>query len=145
MGSIDPERSQFDAFKALPRDQPIDMLNLVKVRDLAAYPPDHPNAGKGMTGREAYRAYGADSGAIFQRVGAKQVWLGQPEAVVTGPLDERWDIAFIARYPTAGAFLEMVTDPVYREAVKHRQAAVEDSRLIRMAPLTPGAVFGEAD
>jgi hypothetical protein len=73
------------------------------------------------------------------------VWLGQPEAVVTGPLDERWDIAFIARYPTAGAFLEMITDPVYREAVKHRQAAVEDSRLIRMAPLKPGAVFGEAD
>ena len=28
----------------------------------------------------------------------------------------------------------MIRDPVYREAVKHRQAAVEDSRLIRLAP-----------
>src|SRR5690348_7688185 len=58
MGAIDPERSQFDAFKALPRDQPIHMLNLVKVRDLAAYPEGHPEAGKGVTGRDAYRAYG---------------------------------------------------------------------------------------
>ena len=30
---------------------------------------------------------------------------------------------FIAFYPHAGAFLEMVTDPVYRQAVVHRQAA----------------------
>jgi uncharacterized protein (DUF1330 family) len=145
MGAIDPERSQFEAFKALPRDQPIHMLNLVRVRERAAYPDDHPNASKGLSGREAYRAYGEDSGAVFQRVGASQVWAGRPEVVVTGPLDERWDIAFIAYYPSAGAFLEMVTDPVYREAVKHRQAAVEDSRLIRLAPLTPGKVFGEAE
>lgn len=145
MGAIDPERSQFDAFKALPRDQPIHMLNLVKVRELAAYPADHPDAGKRVTGREAYRAYGRDSGAVFQRVGGKQIWAGRPEVVVTGPLDEAWDIAFIAYYPNAGAFLEMVTDPVYRQAVKHRQAAVLDSRLIRMSPLTPGALFGEGE
>ncbi|MFZ0459602.1 MAG: DUF1330 domain-containing protein, partial [Rhodoplanes sp.] len=30
----------------------------------------------------------------------------------------------------------------YREAVKHRQAAVQDSRLIRLAPLAGGAGFG---
>jgi uncharacterized protein (DUF1330 family) len=145
MGAIDPERAQIDAIKALPRDQPIHKLNLVRVRQTAAYPDGHPDARKGISGRDAYRAYGRDSGAVFDRVGGRQVWAGRPEVVVTGPLDEAWDIAFIAYYPSAGAFLEMVTDPVYREAVKHRQAAVEDSRLIRMAPLTPGGLFGEAD
>jgi|GraSoiStandDraft_4_1057263.scaffolds.fasta_scaffold182155_2 uncharacterized protein (DUF1330 family) len=145
MASIDPDRAQFDAFKALPRDQPIHMLNLVRVRDHAAYPDGHPMAGKGLSGRDAYRAYGRDSAAVFQRVGGRQIWAGRPDAVVTGPLDEAWDIAFIAAYPSAGAFLEMVTDPIYREAVKHRQAGVADSRLIRMAPLSPGALFGEAD
>ncbi len=65
------------------------------------------------------------------------------EAVLTGPEAEHWDLAFIAEYPNAGAFLAMVTDPEYREHVKHRQAAVEDSRLIRMAPLEPGEGFGE--
>ena len=34
---IDPERDQFEAFKALPRDQPVMMLNLVRFRDRAAY------------------------------------------------------------------------------------------------------------
>lgn len=144
MGAIDPERAQFDAFKALPRDQPIHMLNLVRVRALAAYPEDHPNAGKAMSGLDAYRAYGTDSQAVFDRVGGRQVWVGRPDLVLTGPTDERWDLAFIAEYPSAHAFLEMVTDPVYRQAVKHRQAAVEDSRLIRMAPLNPGKGFGEA-
>src|SRR3546814_1521582 len=52
---IDPERAQFDAFKALPRDTVIHMLNLVRFRDKAAYPPDHPPAGPGLRGPEAYR------------------------------------------------------------------------------------------
>ena len=145
MGSIDPERSQFEAFKALPRDAPVDMLNLVRVKALADYPADHPNHGKGMSGLEAYRAYGRYSASVFTRVGGRQIWSGRFENVLIGPTDERWDIAFIAAYPTAGAFLEMVTDPVYREAVKHRHAGVEDSRLIRMAGLAPGKGFGEAD
>jgi len=142
-GSIDPSRAQFDAFKALPRDTPIQMLNLVRLKPLAEYPQDHPNHGKGMSGLEAYRAYGRESAEVFTRVGGRQVWAGRPETVVTGPQDERWDLAFIAEYPNAGAFLAMVTDPGYREVVKHRTAGVEDSRLIRLAPLTPGEGFGE--
>ena len=37
----------------------------------------------------------------------------------------------------------MVTDPEYRELVKHRTAGVEDSRLIRHAVLPVGRTFGE--
>lgn len=142
-GSIDPSRPQFDGFKALPRDSTIHMLNLIRLKAVADYPAGHPNHGKGMTGLDAYRAYGRDSAEVFARVGGRQVWAGRPEIVLTGPQDERWDLAFIAEYPNAGAFLAMVTDPGYREHVKHRQAAVEDSRLIRMAPVTPGEGFGE--
>jgi len=142
-GSIDPLRTQFDAFKGLPRDTPIQMLNLVRLKALAAYPADHPDHGKGMTGLDAYRAYGRTSAEVFKRVGGRQIWVGKPESVVTGPADERWDLAFIAEYPNAAAFLAMVTDPDYREHVKHRQAAVEDSRLIRLAPAEPGEGFGE--
>ena len=140
---VDPERAQFEAFKALPRDTPIQMLNLIRLRPLAAYPLDHPNHGQGLTGLEAYRAYGRETAALFARLGGRQVWAGRPETVVTGPPDERWDLAFIAEYPNAGAFLARVVDPAYREHVKHRTAAVADSRLVRLAPLTPGAGFGE--
>lgn len=141
-GSIDPTRAQFDAFKALARDTPVHMLNLVRFRDRAAYPPGHPDAEQGRTGREAYEAYGRTSGPVFRRVGGRVVWSGRPETVVTGPETEQWDVAFVAEYPSAAAFLEMVTDPGYREHVVHRQAAVEDSRLIRTQPLEPGPGFG---
>jgi uncharacterized protein (DUF1330 family) len=142
-GSVDPTRAQFDAFKALPRDAPIQMLNLIRLKPVADYPEGHSNHGKGMSGLDAYRAYGRDSAEVFGRVGGRQVWAGRPETVVTGPDQEAWDIAFIAEYPSAGAFLAMVTDPAYREHVKHRTAAVADSRLIRLAPITPGSAFGE--
>jgi len=142
-GSVDPLREQFDAFKALPRDQPIQMLNLIRLKPLADYPEGHPDHGQGKTGLDAYRAYGRTTAHIFARVGGKQIWVGRPDVVVTGPAEERWDPAFIAEYPGASAFLAMVTDPEYRELVKHRQAAVADSRLVRMAPVTPGEGFGE--
>jgi uncharacterized protein (DUF1330 family) len=141
--SIDPTRAQFDAFKALPRDAPIQMLNLIRLKPRAEYPADHPNHGNGITGLEAYRAYGAGTAQIFERLGARQIWAGRPDIIVTGPLDEHWDLAFIAEYPDARAFLAMVTDPGYRELVKHRTAAVADSRLIRLAPITPGPGLGE--
>lgn len=141
---IDPERAQFDAFKALPRDTVIHMLNLVRFRDAAAYPADHPLAGDSLTGAQAYARYGADSGPVFQRVGGRIIWRGTMEAMVIGPTDEHWDAVFIAEYPNSGAFMEMVTDSVYRQAVIHRQAAVETSRLIRCNPKASrsGTVFG---
>ena len=143
---VDPERAQFDAFKALPRDTKIHMLNLVRFKDEATYPDDHPLAGRGLSGAEAYANYGMDSGPVFQRVGGSIVWRGSMEAMLIGPEGEKWDAMFVAEYPNSGAFMEMVTDPVYRQAVVHRQAAVETSRLIRTAPgLLPsrsGTVFG---
>ncbi len=63
--------------------------------------------------------------------------------MLIGPAQERWDHCFIAEYPSVAAFVEMIRDPAYREAVKHRQAAVEDSRLIRTAPMAAGSTFGE--
>ena len=141
-GHVDPTRPQFQLFKDLDRDHPIEMLNLVALRDHAAYPEGHDLADAGLTGAEAYRRYGAETAPIIQRLGASILWRGEMQAMLIGPTSEHWDHAFIARYPTAHAFLEMVTDPVYREAVIHRQAAVRTSRLIRCKPTETGGAFG---
>jgi uncharacterized protein (DUF1330 family) len=140
---IDPDREAWEIFRSLPRDQPIHMLNLIKLKDWADYPRDHPDHQKRLTGLEAYRAYGRTTAPILQRLGGRQVWAGRPQVTVTGPRSEEWDLAFIVEYPSAAAFLEMVRDPDYREHVKHRTAAVQDSRLVRLSPLTPGEGFGE--
>ena len=133
---LDPTRESFDAFKALPRDVPINMLNLLRFHETAQYPADHANVGKGWSGARAYQEYGTTSGPIFERVGGTIIWRGQMECMVIGPDDKQWDSSFIARYPNSGAFMEMVTDPEYQKAVINRQAAVLTSRLIR---------FGEVD
>jgi len=137
MAHIDPERAAFEAFKQLDRDHPIEMLNLIRLREKAAY-----QDGREASGLEAYKAYGRHSEAIFTRVGGEIIWRGAPQCMLIGPEDELWHLAFIARYPSAAAFLDMVTDKTYQsEAVPHRRAAVEDSRLIRHAPLQAGAGF----
>lgn len=139
---VDPERAQFEAFKALPRDTPIEMLNLVAFNDLANYPGDHLLARDGLTGAEAYGQYGKQTAPILKRVGGEIIWRAGFELTLIGPADEAWDAMFIARYPDAKAFLAMVTDPEYQKAVVHRQAAVRTSRLIRTRGGTPGAAFG---
>jgi uncharacterized protein (DUF1330 family) len=134
---VDPTRETFAAFRADDRPGPIHMLNLVRLRQRAAYPD-----GREATGAEAYAAYGRESLPVFSRLGGTIVWRGRFELMLIGPAQERWDVAFIAGYPSVAAFVEMIRDPVYREAVKHRQAAVEDSRLIRFKPDAAGASFG---
>lgn len=137
MNYVDPTRELFTAFKELPRDTPINMINLIKLKETAIY-----EDGRAVTGAEAYAAYGRDSGPVFKRVGGTILWRGKPEGLLIGPADEHWDIAFVARYPNSGAMMEMLTDPDYRDAVKHRQAAVETSRLIRCAELEGASLFG---
>jgi len=137
MHSVDPTREQFDAFKALPRDTPINMLNLIRFNDTAVYPD-----GERVTGAQAYARYGEHSGPIFRKLGGDILWRGKAECLLIGPAEEHWDVAFVARYPTAAAFMAMVTDPDYQAIVIHRQVAVADSRLPGLASEDVGSGFG---
>lgn len=139
---IDPSRANFDAFKALPRDEPIHMLNLLLYRDVAEYPEGHEHHGKGWSGRRAYAEYGKTSGPIFQRVGGSIVWRGTFQTMVTGPEGRVWHDGFVAQYPGSAAFLEMIKDPDYQLAVVNRTAALVDSRLVRFQPSEVGGGFG---
>lgn len=131
------DKQGFDDFLANDRAGPIDMLNLLKLRGQALY-----EDGRAATGAQAYAAYGRESAAVFARVGGRIIWRGHMEQMLIGP-DRHWDLCFIARYPGVQAFRQMITDPDYRVAMAHRQAAVLDSRLIRLAPQEPGEVFGQ--
>src|SRR5258708_35715450 len=72
MGHIDPTKEVFAQFKANDRAGPIHMLNLVRLRQQAAYPD-----GRKATGAEAYAAYGRESGTVFTRLGGRIVWQGR--------------------------------------------------------------------
>lgn len=128
---INPTRTSFGKFRAIGREGPVHMLNLIRLKPDATY-----DDGRSATGAEAYRAYGLASGPIFRALGGRIIWSGHPEVMVIGPESgEDWDIAFIAEYPDEAAFVAMIRDPEYQKITFHRTAAVADSRLIRMQPL----------
>jgi uncharacterized protein (DUF1330 family) len=138
---VDPTREQFKAIFGLPLDRPVHMINLLRFRDVAAYRDSDPEANERVVGAEAYRRYGAEAAPHFAKVGGKQLWIGAPELMLIGPQEERWDLAFVAYYPAAQAFVDMLRNPDYQRATRHRTAAVADSRLIRCAGLESGVGF----
>jgi hypothetical protein len=128
---VDPSRENWQAFKDLPRDRPIHMLNLIRFRELAEYPEGHPNHGKGLTGEQAYAIYREAFQQLMAADGAAMVWEAPLECVVTGPAGE-WDEAFVMGYPNSVTFMAMIKNDYYiHDIVPHRTAAVADSRLIR--------------
>jgi uncharacterized protein (DUF1330 family) len=114
----------------------IDMLNLIRLKVRAAYAD-----GREASGADAYSSYSRISQPVFARFGGSIVWRGRLDQLLIGPKDEVWDVCFIARYPSSAAFADMVRDPVYREAMTHRQAAVANSRLIRLGLAEAGISF----
>ena len=139
MGHIDPTKEVFAQFRANDRPGPIHMLNLVRLR-AAGRLSRRP---QGDAARKPMRPMAAKAARCSSGSAAGSSGRGRFELMLIGPQEERWDHCFIAEYPSVAAFAEMIRDPVYREAVKHRQAAVEDSRLIRHAVLPVGKTFGE--
>ena len=130
-------KESWQSFRDDDRPGPIHMLNLIRLRERADYPD-----GREATCAEAYAVYGRISEPVFAGLGGRIVWRGALELMMIGPEEERWDICFIAEYPDVNAFVSMIGDPTYREAMVHRQAAAVYSRLIRLAPAVAGRNFG---
>jgi uncharacterized protein (DUF1330 family) len=137
MPSIEPSPEQLQTLLADSRDDaPVVMINLLRYRDRAAYPPD---AGAGAcSGREAYERYGAAVMPMLAAVGAKVVWRATVTRTVIGPGDDRWDDAILVQYPSRKAFLTMVSSPDYQRVSVHRAAALADSRLLATEAVSSG-------
>lgn len=124
----------YAAMQALPMDQPLQMLNLIRFNDEAAYVENSEFASRGWSGEQAYAEYSRLSTPFATAAGGEPIYIGVPQLMLIGPQHEEWDAAFIIEYPTFAAFLGFVNDPEYQKHALHRSAAVADSRLIRLAP-----------
>ena len=131
---LHPGPDNMAAFMALPDDTSINMVNFLRYRELAEYPDGHEHAGKGWSGRRAYEEYGRAIAVPFTKVGAKVIWRGAFQATTIGAADEVWDDLLVVEYPSAKAFLQMISDPEYQAGAVNRTAALADSRLFRTSP-----------
>lgn len=130
-GHVEPTQEQVQALQRRAIDGPVQMLNLLRFREVADYSrspelePDEP-----VSGAEAYAEYSRHTMARLEAVDAEVVWMGRGGHPLIGPTDEHWDLALLVRYPSVDAFLSMTSDPGYLASVGHRTAAVQDSRLL---------------
>jgi len=129
MGCIDPSPEQLQRFLRHAADEaPIVMLNLLRYREHAEYPPGADAIA--CSGREAYARYAAVALAKVAEVGGRLLWAGSSHSSLIGPDGESWDEVALVEYPSRQAFLRMVAMSDYQAAVVHRSAALADSRLV---------------
>lgn len=131
MPVIEPTHATFAALTALDPDMgPVEMLNLLRYNERAAYPD-----GTSCSGREAYLRYGAAVLPHLERVGGAVVRRAQAELAFIAPEGETWDELFLVRYPNIGAFLRMIMDPGYQQIAIHRHVALAEARLLITRPI----------
>ena len=106
---LDPTEEQILGFND-PGPEPIFMLNLLKYKDKAIYTDGRHTS---MSGKEAYAIYGKEVIKHLEKVGGKLVFAGDVSRLMIGEIDELWDSAAIAMYPSKKAMLKMFTVPDY--------------------------------
>lgn len=128
---IDPTDDQGRDLFTKGIDRPVLMLNLLRFRETANYDahphlaPDHD-----ISGRQAYDLYARHTQPFLKALGGSITFFGEALPYLIGPKNEIWDIAMVVRHTNLDAFLGMATDPAYLAGTGHRQAALEDSRLL---------------
>lgn len=113
------------------------MLNLLRFKDVA----DYSNAKdieplKPISGREAYQMYIERTLPLLKESGGDILFLGQCDSFFIGPSEEKWDVIMLIKQKSLAKFLAFATDPEYLKVVRHREAAVIDSRLLPCEQLT---------
>ena len=95
-----------EAIRALPQDEPVVMVNLMRFRERAL-------DGTG-SGWDAYLRYSKATAPLIKARGGTIIWAGRANATAVGDADaHQWDYVALVYYPTHAAFLDMLTCAAY--------------------------------
>ncbi len=130
-----PSESQLQTLLSLPPDAPVAALNLFQFNTQARYQPDDPEFGTNaanVTGEEAFATYSATAGGFIEALGGRVVFSTPVDQVMIGP-DTDWDLAAIMYFPTRSAFMDMLSNPEFQSASRHRKAALANHVMLHLA------------
>jgi uncharacterized protein (DUF1330 family) len=103
-----PKEINAQLIASLPDAGPVVMVNLLRLRD-----------------RAAYKRYSELAMPLIKARGGTVLWAGDGEAVAFGDAEtDHWDYVVLVRYPSRAAFLDMMDSPEYAAANVHREQAV---------------------
>lgn len=131
-----PSEAQLAQLLSLPPEAPVAALNLFQFNAQALYAPGDPEYGTpeaDVTGQEAYARYGAVAGKTISDLGGRVVFSTAVDQVMIGPSDPAWDLVAIMYFPTRKSFMEMLADPSFQDASRHRKAAFAAHHMIHLA------------
>jgi len=74
---------------------------------------------------------------FLEASGGEVLFYGQGGAFLIGPADERWDAVMLVRQSSVQSFLAFASNQGYLSGIRHRAAALEDSRLLPMVQTQP--------
>lgn len=121
VNKVMPSEEQLKGFVGPGHDGPIYMLNLLKFKDRAEYPDGRES---NLTGAEAYAIYGQEVVQHLAKVGGAPMFSAKVERLMLGEVEELWDSAAIAMYPSRAAMMEMMSSPDYQASTVHRTAGL---------------------
>ncbi len=107
------------------------MLNLLRFKATADY-TDYPELAPSepISGRQAYRTYMQLALPFIQQAGSELIFHGRTLPYLIGPMTEEWDEMLLVTHKGKEEFLKFAQHEGYLKIKGHRQAALQDSRLL---------------
>jgi len=127
MSTTWPDAAQLEEFLAAPQDEPIVMMNLLRLKsDPADLPP-------GDTARDVMMRYAEPMRRYVESHGGEFVFAGDVASQLIGHGGEDFTFVSIMRYPSRRVFLELAGDAEIAETIgKHRDLALDSQWLLVM-------------
>ncbi|MBO6557916.1 MAG: DUF1330 domain-containing protein [Pseudomonadales bacterium] len=129
--ALQPTSDQVRAFRDRATGEPIQMLNLLKFKDVAHYEEAHS---ADLSGQQAYELYAAGFRRVMEPKGCRVLYSGDARGFLIGEGEGEWDAAMLIEYPSTQVMLDMFRDEAYQEVHIHRVAALEGQLLIECGP-----------
>ena len=133
--ALEPDDNQRATLGSLDPEAPVAALNLFQFNERAQYAPGDEEYGTeaaNVSGREAFERYSAVAGPTLASLGGRVVFSTMVEQVMIGPIDPPWHVAAIMFFPSRRAFVEMLTDPAFQAASRHRKAALANHCMLHL-------------
>lgn len=112
--AVDPTGEDLKRFMAEDDGEPVVMLNLLAFAE---------------GGRGSYAEYARAIVPFLEKVGGSVVYAGETGTSLVPADGSGWDAVLLVRYPSRGAFSQMVADPEYQEITHLRTQALEQAVL----------------
>ncbi|MBD3649055.1 MAG: DUF1330 domain-containing protein [Pseudomonadales bacterium] len=124
---LQPTTDQVRAFRDRATGEPIQMLNLLKFKQVASY---EEGDNVGISGQDAYHLYAAGFRRVMEPKGCRVLYSGDARGFLIGEGEGEWDAVMLIEYPSTQVMLDMFRDEEYQKVQVHRVAALEGQLLI---------------